>query len=206
MKKAVYFMAATAVLLALSSCSKEQGNGGGEGGNVLEASVNASVSGVWQYFSFAEGKVVGSGKEDETDNAAWAARTDWDIAINRYSIRTNSGEASSTAAKGGVYTFDSTVTFDSVAEVPAGATFSTDKAVTSEGMGGTTTTVKSEATVILFKTDAEGNKVMPPVYLQAPVYLFRSADGNHCYKVLFTQYQDENKESGHVIFSFAEVK
>ena len=35
MKKAVYFMAATAVLLALSSCSKEQGNGGGEGGNVL---------------------------------------------------------------------------------------------------------------------------------------------------------------------------
>ena len=132
--------------------------------------------------------------------------TDWDIAINRYSIRTNSGEASSTGAKGGVYTFDSTVTFDSVAEVPAGATFSTDKAVTSEGMGGTTTTVKSEATVILFKTDAEGNKVMPPVYLQAPVYLFRSADGNHCYKVLFTQYQDENKESGHVIFSFAEVK
>ena len=119
---------------------------------------------------------------------------------------TNSGEASSTGAKGGVYTFDSTVTFDSVAEVPAGATFSTDKAVTSEGMGGTTTTVKSEATVILFKTDAEGNKVMPPVYLQAPVYLFRSADGNHCYKVLFTQYQDENKESGHVIFSFAEVK
>ena len=77
-------MAATAVLLALSSCSKEQGNGGGEGGNVLEASVNASESGVWQYFSFAEGKVVGSGKEDETDNAAWAARTDWDIAINRY--------------------------------------------------------------------------------------------------------------------------
>lgn len=28
MKKAVYFMAATAVLLALSSCSKEQGNDG----------------------------------------------------------------------------------------------------------------------------------------------------------------------------------
>ena len=88
MKKAVYFMAAAAALLALSSCSKEQGNGGGEGGNVLEASVNASESGVWQYFSFADNKVVGSGKEDETDNAAWAARTDWDIAISRYSIVT----------------------------------------------------------------------------------------------------------------------
>ena len=206
-------MAATAVLLALSSCSKEQGNDGGEGGNWIIVSQICYIKSIQYFvihkaynFSFAEGKVVGSGKEDETDNAAWAARTDWDIAINRYSIRTNSGEASSTGAKGGVYTFDSTVTFDSVAEVPAGATFSTDKAVTSEGMGGTTTTVKSEATVILFKTDAEGNKVMPPVYLQAPVYLFRSADGNHCYKVLFTQYQDENKESGHVIFSFAEVK
>lgn len=206
MKKVVYFMAVAAAICALSSCSKEKGEGTGEGGNVLEASVDATESSVWQYFSFAEGKVVGSGKEDETDNAAWAARTDWDIAINRYNIRTNSGEATTAGAKGGVYTFDSSISFDSVAEIPSGATFNTDKAITSEGMSGTTTTVKSEATVILFKTDAEGNKVMPPVYLQAPVYLFRTADGGHYYKVLFTQYQDENKESGHVIFSFAEVK
>lgn len=73
-------------------------------------------------------------------------------------------------------------------------------------MGGTTTTVKSEATVIRFKTNADGSLVMPPVYLQAPVYLFRSADGEKTYKVLFTQYKNDESESGHVQFDWKQIK
>ena len=45
-----------------------------------------------------------TGAESEADNAAWAARTDWDMAVCRYNIRTNSGTSSSTGANGGVYT------------------------------------------------------------------------------------------------------
>ena len=48
--------------------------------------------------------VNGTGAESEADNAAWAARTDWDLAVCRYNIRTNSGTSSSTGANGGVYT------------------------------------------------------------------------------------------------------
>ena len=48
--------------------------------------------------------VIGTGAESEADNAAWAARTDWDLAVCRYNIRTNSGTSSSTGANGGVYT------------------------------------------------------------------------------------------------------
>lgn len=206
MKKLIYTLAMTAAAFAFASCSKNEGNGTSGAGETLQASVDASASDVWQYFSLAENKVIGSGEDNETDNAAWAARTDWDFAVNRYHIRTNSGEATTANAKGGVYTFGGSVTFASVTAVPQEAEFKTDKAVTESGMGGTTTTVKSEATVILFQLDADGKKIMPPVYLQAPVYIFRTADGNGYYKVLFTQYQDENKESGHIIFSFVEIK
>ena len=51
----------------------------------------------------------------------------------------------------------------------------------------------------------DGSLVMPPVYLKAPVYIFRTADGARCFKVEFTQYQDEDKVSGHVKFNYAQI-
>ena len=44
------------------------------------------------------------------------------------------------------------------------------------------------------------------VYLKAPVYVFRTADGGSAYKVEFTQYQNEDKVTGHVKFRFAKIK
>lgn len=171
-----------------------------------EAYINATSKTTWYYFSLAENKVIGTGEENTTDNATWAARKDWDVAVNRYLIRTNSGAATSASAQGGVYTFGASTTFNSVTTVPAGASFVTDKAISSEGMGGaTTTTVKSEATVIVFKTNEDGSMIMPPVYLQAPVYIFRTANGKENYKIQFTQYQDENKVTGHVKFYSAKI-
>ena len=137
-------------------------------------------------------------------HAAWAARTDWDLAVCRYNFRTNSGTSTSVGAKGGIYT--STLTFDTLTKVPAGAVFEEDKVVTSSGMSGTTSVSESNATVITFQTNADGSKVMPPVYLKAPVYILRTADGASFYKVEFTQYQDENKVTGHVKFNFARIE
>ena len=101
------------------------------------------------------------------------------------------------------------MTFASLTAVPAGATFEADKTVTETGMGGETTTTKSTATVIQFQLDANGDKVMPPVYLPSPVYIFRSADGSKHYKVSFTQYQgigaDGATVSGRVKFTYAEL-
>ena len=145
-----------------------------------------------------------TGAESEADNAAWAARTDWDMAVCRYNIRTNSGTSSSTGANGGVYT--STLTFEGISSIPADAAFEADKLVTSSGMSGEKTVSESSATIITFKTNADGSKVMPPVYLKAPVYVFRTADGGSAYKVEFTQYQNEDKVTGHVKFRFAKIK
>lgn len=193
------FLTLSAAIVALTSCSK--GDSAEKAPiQTKESYIDATSKTTWHYFSLSGNKVVGTGEQNETDNAAWAARTDWDIAVNRYEIRTNSGAATSVQASGGVYTFDSAVTFDAVTELPMNATFAVDKAVTSNGMGGVTTTVKSAATVILFKKNDDGSTIMPPVYLQAPVYIFRTANGKEHYKVQFTQYQNENKVTGHVKF------
>lgn len=206
MKKAIILLAALTAALTFASCDKNNGNGGNTGsGTGTEVSIEATKTGQWHYFSFAQNKELGVA--DDTDTS-WKERTDWDIAINKYHVRTNSGD-STTAGTGGVYTCEAGVTFASLTAVPAGATFATDETVTESGMGGETTTTKSTATVIQFQLDANGDKVMPPVYLPSPIYIFRSADGTKHYKVNFTQYQgigtDGETVSGMVKFTYAEL-
>lgn len=208
MKKYFLFFAMALLGAGFTACSdsKDDPDPGPEGpGETKEYAIDATASSTWNYFSCSQGKVIGTGAETEVDNAAWAARSDWDFAVNRYSIRTNSGDASSMNAQGGVYTCAESVTFSSLNAVPAGLSFSTDKPITSSGMGGETTVVKSDATVILFKKNEDGSSIMPPVYLQAPVYIFRSADGDSFYKVLFTQYKDANNVTGKVLFDMARI-
>ena len=171
-----------------------------------EGYIDATQKKTWTYFSLKDNKVVGTGEESEAGDAEWAKRSDWDIAVNRYMIRTNSGAATTIGSKGGVYICEENVTFAGLNALPQGAEFKEDTAVTSEGMSGTTTVIKSEATVILFKTNADGSLIMPPVYLKAPIYVFRSADGKTMHKVEFTQYKDEEGKSGHVKFNHAELK
>ncbi|MDE7102857.1 MAG: HmuY family protein [Bacteroidales bacterium] len=198
MKRQLKLLAAlmlTGVLSMATSCD----NNKDPEAETAEVAVDATETGVWHYFSFTTGAEVGTGKESD-DNAAWFARKDWDIAFNKYSLRTNSGAATTVGAQGGVYTFAESVTFAD-ANLPGGAAFVEDKAIETETMGGTTVTVKSEATVILFKKNADGETIMPPVYLKAPVYAFRTADGLGIYKVEFTQYKDAEGVSGKILFN-----
>lgn len=202
MKKRLLIAALAA--LAVTACSGNK-TGGTNPPDTETYSVEATESGTWHYFSFARGGEVGTGAEDETDNAAWFARGDWDLAFNKYNIRTNSGEATTIGSRGGVIVLGAGVSFDSVTEVPSGAQFASDRAVTSSGMGGTATVVQSEAQVITFKTNEDGSLVMPPVYLKAPVCIFRTADGSQTFKVEFTEYQNDEGASGHIVFRAAEL-
>ena len=194
-------LAAVAASLLTISCNKIETPAAEP---AREAFIDATSKTTWNYFSLSKGETLGTGEENAADNASWAARTDWDLAVCRYNVRTNSGTSTSVGAKGGIYT--STLTFDTLTKVPAGAVFEEDKVVTSSGMSGTTSVSESNATVITFQTNADGSKVMPPVYLKAPVYILRTADGASFYKVEFTQYQDENKVTGHVKFNFARIE
>lgn len=198
------FLALSIAVMAFVSCSKDATPAVVD---IQESYIVATSSTTWHYYSFSSGTIVGTGEQTPPDNAKWFARTDWDIAINKYNVRTNSGAATTTGANGGVYICPSSVVFNTLDALPAQVQFAADKAVTSSAMGGSvTTTIRSEASVILFKTGDDGSMIMPPVYLQAPVYVFRTADGKEYYKVQFTQYLDENKASGHVKFYSAQIK
>lgn len=202
MKK--YFLLAVVAIAGLSfaSCSKDDDTKGP--GEKTERYVDASVSGTWSYFSFATGTVVGTGTA--ADDATWFARTDWDIAITRYNIRTNSGTSATAGGQGGVYTYDASTTFGSIENVPSGITFAADAVYTDAGMGGATTWSRSEAKVVTMKKNADGSTIMPPQYEQTPVHIFRSADGASYYKVEFTQYKrPEDDAAGHVKFDVAQI-
>ena len=202
--KKIFALACIAMTVISTSCTKSDNDGDPVVGTTEEILVDATANGVWQYFSFAEGRVIGSG--EESADARWFASDKWDMAISRYNLRFNGGPSYTSGGLGGVYTCDESISFASILSVPQGVTFTTDKSVTTEGMAGTTTTVKSAATVIIFKTDADGSLVMPPVYLKAPVYIVRTADGESCYKVEFTQYKDEDNVSGMVRFNYAKIE
>lgn len=214
MKGKFLFAAATIVALTFSSCSKDDTEPQ-QPGETTEAYINASSSTIWQYYSFAKNEVVGSAEGNAENDADWAARKDWDIAIRRMYIRTNSGTSTSVGSQGGVFIFDTdnkdnygnitaTTSFASVKNVSDVSALVSDVLVTYAGMSGDITTSQSKAVVTAMKKEESG-AVMPPVYLKAPVCLFRTADGNNYYKVEFTQYQDEDANRGHVKFNKAQI-
>lgn len=203
-------------LLAFGACKDDgNGNGGGAPAQSTGAEVDASDKS-WHYYSLERNTEVGTGEESAGVNAQWFARTDWDVALSGYKVRTNSGEATTAGSQGGVYTFSercdrngadagAQAFYETVTAVPPGAEFVADKTYTDAGMSGTDVLVRSEASVIRFLLKEDGSKVMPPCYMQSPVYIFRSADGQKHYKLVFTQYKDADGVSGKVRFHFARV-
>lgn len=205
MKKLLYLFVAI-LFIAFTACDDDDDEPRGAG-KTLSKYIEATSSSTWHYFSFKDTTVVGSGAETEADNAAWFARTDWDIAIRKYHVRTNSRGATSVGSQGGVFTCPENVSYAALETVPDTAVFAADKMIPVAGHGGTSDVMKSTAQVIQFKmewdTETETwKKVMPPVYLQSPVYIFKTADGKDTYKLNFTQYEKEGT-SGHVKFDFA---
>lgn len=200
MKKTIYVLAIVSVLFA--SCSKDD-DPKPTTGETKNVSIDASSKTSWHYYSFSDGEVIGTSEEDSASNESWFARDDWDIAVMRYKVRTNSGDATTIESQGGVYTCDEDVEFSSLQEVPTEAVFETDKTITKDGHGGSYEITLSTAQVIQFKKDAEGNMVMPPVYLPSPVYIFKTANGKDTYKVNFTQYKNADGIPGHVKFDYA---
>ncbi len=125
------------------------------------------------------------------------ARADWDFAISRYKIRTNSGLSG--VGSGGLYTFDANETFEAITALPAGAIFVEDARFGGVEMSGNERfEPRSEAQVTIM----EG---MPPTYHQPPIYAIRSADGQRAYAVDFISYQNSTGATGYVSFRVKQI-
>lgn len=165
--------------------------------------LDATSKTLWHYYSFAEAKVIGTGAA--VDDALWAERKDWDMAVCRYKVKTNSG--ASGKGLSGLYSHvdeagkNIVYDFKTFTQTPATAVFIKDIEVTEESMsGGTTTESKSTAVVSIM---APG---MPPVWLKSPLYIIPSADGEHHYKVDFLSYKNAENISGQISFQFAKIE
>lgn len=217
-------------LLFVVSCAKiseddlYQNGSNLEAGEFSDGTLNATDYNQWHYFSFSENKTLVSIEDESVENGtediysdgelyatvarydcsvpeSVKERTDWDIAICRYKVRTNSG--TSGVGQGGLYTFADGVTVSSIGTLSLDdIDFTEDEVTQSSGMTEVKYESISTASVAWWDT-------MPPVYYQPPLYLFRSGDGESYYAVQFTSYEGVDDKgqtaSGYVSFEITEM-
>lgn len=150
----------------------------------------------WIYVSLSTMDTVAVSEENHKESL------DWDIAFNRYNVRTNSGTSGN--GKGGVYKTSATK-FADVKDFPAADEFTVDteweitKTPTMSADGVITMTssanpILSEAITIIIRNG-------PPDYnISENVYLVRSADGSKIYKFKTVSFFNAKGNSGYYNF------
>ncbi|WP_347027169.1 HmuY family protein, partial [Bacteroides ovatus] len=145
------------------------------------------------YYSLEKGKEVSVSEESHAEN------TDWDIAFNRYNVRTNSG--ASGKGKGGAL-LTNIKDLAACTTVPQG-TFTVDAAytITAPGTGFPPPTMESTANEVLCKAITFAGP--PPTYTPSDyVFIVRTASGKYAKLKAKSFYDDEGK-SGIYSFEYA---
>lgn len=194
MKNFKFVLIALVSLVMVSvSCTKDDGEDTNpETGDLKTADVilsrKTAYGNDWIYYSFAEGK--------EVDSTNHASSLTWDIAFNRYNVRTNGGETGS--GQGAAYDAGE-VDFTSVLEANESGytvddTIQIVEAFTGQGVTYMTTTgndVFKECVAMV-----HGN--MGPSYeTNDHVYVVKTANGKYA-KVWIKGYYSEGGESGFI--------
>lgn len=198
-------------LVAFTSCSKDDNktptpippqNTAKEVKNL-----NASDEQKWVYFSFQTGTTVEVTNPKTTDN--------WDIAFNRYNIRTNGGVSGIGEAE---VVNTNSKDFAAVTKAPAEG-YEKDKEVTEYGRprpGQTQPSeTKSEKNPVISgtvnKQDSKGwyNYTPPKQGENTPhfeitkyVYVLKTAKGGKYVKIQLTGYTNDKNETGYITFSY----
>ena len=176
----------------------------------------------WLYYNLKQDKYLNPKISGDSTNSNKADiiegkqfnRTDWDIAFNRYNIRTNSGLSGN--GKGGAYDMGLVAYEDinSVSQIPYDAKFIADKEyliTMNEQMwnelyfpinkepwfdpNSGPKQMKSTANTLL--ENALRFSGPPPEYTPSNhVYILRTADGKDCFKLLIISWYDQYKGIG----------
>jgi hypothetical protein len=172
----------------LTSCSKEATN------TPIQSQtfeVNSTGSTTWKYFSFA--------KNDTVIVADPQNSTDWDLAFQRYRIKTNSGKSGS--GKGGAANSyqKGQNGFDALKVVPDTATFSTDESFIIAVQQGYATYILNPEIYTWFTIElaTQGTQIVPSDF----IYFVRTND-NKFAKVWIKSYYSSINTSGHISFQY----
>jgi hypothetical protein len=187
MKKLFYLSIASICLFA--ACKKTD--------NILliqsqEFEINSTSSTLWKYFSFS--------KNDTITVADPATSTEWDLAFQRYRIRTNSsltGGGQGSAAN----SYQKLQTgFDALKVVPDTAKFIADASVQIAVQQGYATYLVNPLLYNWFTLElggASGTQIVPT----DNIYFIKTATGKYA-KVWFKSYYNSANQSGYVTFQY----
>lgn len=150
----------------------------------------------WIYYSLKEGKEISG-----LDEASSKDTDTWDIAFNRYNVRTNSG--SSGKGKGGVYDAG-IVDWMSVTEASENGYIVDGIIDIVEKFNGTGVDYMSSNGNVVFKNCITQTYGAPgPTYTPTEhVYVMKTAKGKYA-KILITSFYDNDGNSGYISFRYS---
>jgi hypothetical protein len=186
MKKIVYFSAF--LVISLSACKKEDTK------SLIPAQtfeINSTGSTVWKYFSFTT--------NDTITVADPANSTSWDLAFQRYRIKTNGGESGSGSGSAANSYQKGLTGFDALTIVSDTSTFIKDSSISVAVQQGYTSYVVNPALYTWFSLEfaTQGTQIVPSDY----IYVVRTATGKYA-KVWFKSYYSATNQSGHVTIQY----
>ena len=186
MKKIFYVL--TLVISLATGCSKENSNPPIES---ISFEVNSTSSTTWKYFSFA--------KNDTIKISDPLTSQDWDLAFQRYRIKTNGGMSGNGQGCAANSYLRGQTGFDALKTVPDTATFSTDESVSIAVQQGYATYVINPEIYTWFTMElaTQGTQIVPSDY----IFFVKTGDGKFA-KVWFKSYYSAENLSGYVTFQY----
>jgi hypothetical protein len=186
MKKTGLILAVFAIFF--SSCKKDNNTPAIE---EQTFEVKSTSSTAWKYFSFEANDTV---QVADPENS-----TNWDLAFQRYRIRTNSG-LSGHGSGGAANSYQKGQSgFDALKAVADTSTFVTDDSISVAVIQGYATYIVNPLLYTWFSLEfsAQGTLIVPSDY----VYIVRTSTGKYA-KVWFKSYYSATNQSGYVTMQY----
>ena len=193
MKETILKWTLVFMTIAVVSCDKTEIEDTSVTSETISLSRATEKGDDWIYFSLATGKEVIVNEEEHQANMSW------DLAFNRYNIRTNGGKSGK--GKGGAYDMGK-VGYNSVKSLPSDAklVIDTEYEISDNGVGFPPPVKKSTANPLL--SVALEFSGPPPAYTpNEHIYIIKTAEGKFAKFICNSFYNAEGK-SGYVTFEY----
>lgn len=177
-----------AVTCLFFGCKKEEKNPEIQSQTFEIKSISSTT---WKYFSFA--------KNDTITVSDPLSSSEWDLAFQRYRIKTNGGKSGNGMGSAANSYLKGQAGFNALSVVPDTTTFITDDSIEIAIQQGYATYVVNPRLYTWFTIElaAQGTQIVPSDY----VYIVKTADGKYA-KVWFKSYYSATNVSGYVTFQY----
>jgi len=153
--------------------------------------INSTGSTTWKYFSFT--------KNDTITVSNPLSSTEWDLAFQRYRIKSNGGKSGSGLGSAANSYQKGQTGFDALKLVSDTATFAADDSVKIAVQQGYATYIVNPELYTWFTLEfaAQGTQIVPSDY----IYIVKTGAGKYA-KVWFKSYYSATNASGYVTFQY----